>query len=119
LRVYEGGDLHFTVDNVPKTMNYDIQLRYQQQIPGDWEDVRFSVIRPDAVGHDSSCYNINPLEEQEKSLRLNERESNVIAISDLCLEEGKTYKFIVSFHRHGVYEPNANAQILIDSVSRN
>lgn len=98
-------------------MNYDVQLRYSPQIRGSWEDVRISVIRPDAIGHDSACYNTNPLEEQERLLRLNEYESNTIALPDLCLEEGKTYKFIVSFHRQSAYESNPKAQILIDSVN--
>jgi laminin beta 1 len=98
-------------------MNYDVQLRYMPQQRGNWEDIRVSLIRPDAVEHDSGCYNINPLEEQEKSLRFHEYESSVIALSDLCLEEGKTYKFIVSFHRQNSYEPNPKAQILVDSVS--
>lgn len=99
-------------------MNYDVQLRYAPQIRGNWEDVRISVIRPDGIGHDSACFNINPLEEQERQLRLNEYESRTIALPELCLEEGKTYKFIVSFHRQSAYEPNPKAQILVDSVSR-
>lgn len=98
-------------------MNYDVQLRYSPQIRGSWDDVKISVIRPDVIGHDSACYNNNPLEEQERSLRLNEYETHTIALPDLCLEEGKTYKFIVSFHRQSAYEPNPKAQILIDSVS--
>lgn len=97
-------------------MNYDVQLRYFPQIRGSWEDVRISVIRPNAIGHESECYNSNPLEEQEQSIRLNEYDSQTIALQDLCLEEGKTYKFIVSFHRQSSYEPNPKAQILVDSV---
>jgi laminin, beta 1 len=98
-------------------MNYDVQLRYSPQIRGNWEDVRISVIRPDGIGVDSACYNINPLEEQERPLRLNEYDTRIIALNDLCLEEGKTYKFIVSFHRQSSYEPNPKAQILVDSVN--
>ena len=66
MKVYEGGDVSFTVDNVPKTMSYDVQIRYSPQIRGNWDDIRISVIRPDVVGQDSDCYNINPLEEQER-----------------------------------------------------
>lgn len=97
-------------------MNYDVQLRYSPQIRGSWDDVRISVIRPDGIGVDSSCYNNNPLEEQERPLRLDEHDTKIIALNDLCLEEGKTYKFIVSFHRQSSYEPNPKAQILVDSV---
>jgi laminin, beta 1 len=116
VKVFEGGDLSFTIDNVPKTMNYDVQLRYSPQIRGSWEDVRISVIRPDNIGVESACYNINRLEEQERPLRLDEHDTKIIALNDLCLEEGKTYKFIVSFHRQSSYEPNPKAQILVDSV---
>lgn len=98
-------------------MNYDVQIRYSPQIRSSWEDVRISVIRPDGIGSDSTCYNINPLEEQERSLRFNEYDTNTVALPDLCLEEGKTYKFIVSFNRQSLHEPNPNAQILVDSVS--
>lgn len=98
-------------------MNYDVQLRYSPQMQGDWEDARISVIRPDVIGHDSACYNINPLEEQEHKLRLNRYDTHIIALQDLCLEEGKTYKFIVSFHRQSYNEQNPNAQILVDSVN--
>ena len=97
-------------------MNYDVQIRYSPQIRGSWDDVRISVIRPDAVGQNNECANINPLEEQERTLRMYEYENSVVALQDLCLEEGKTYKFIVSFHRQSIYEPNPKAQILIDSV---
>jgi laminin, beta 1 len=116
VKVFEGGDLTFTIDNVPKTMPYDVQVRYSPQIRGNWDDVRISVIRPDGIGVDSACYNINLLEEQERPLQLHEYETKVIALKDLCLEQGKTYKFIVSFHRQSSYEPNPNAQILVDSV---
>lgn len=97
-------------------MNYDVQLRYSPQIRGSWEDVRISLIRPDGIGHESVCFNSSPLEEQERTIRLNEYDTSTIALPDLCLEEGKTYKFIVSFHRQSPYEPNPNAQILVDSV---
>lgn len=98
-------------------MNYDVQIRYSPQIRGDWDDVRITVVRPDAVGQDTECANANLLEEQERALQMNQYETSVVALQDLCLEEGKTYKFIVSFHRQSYYEPNPKAQILIDSVN--
>lgn len=97
-------------------MNYDVQMRYAPQIKGNWEDVRINLMRPDAPDSRSDCYNINPLEEQERPIRLYDYETSTILLQDLCLEEGKIYKFIVSFHRHSAYEANPSAQILIDSV---
>ena len=117
MKVYEGGDLSFTIDGVPKTMNYDVVLRYAPQQRGSWEDVRVSLVRPDGIGQGSECYNIKPLEEQEISLSLNDYATSAIALADLCLEEGRTYKFLFSFNRQSSYEPNPKAQILIDSVT--
>lgn len=97
-------------------MNYDVLLRYAPQQRGSWEDVRVSLVRPDGIGQGSECYNINPLEEQEITLRLNDHATKVLALADLCLEEGRTYKFLISFNRQSPYEPNPKAQILIDSV---
>lgn len=97
-------------------MNYDVQVRYAPQIKGNWEDVRISLIRPDSPNSGSECYNINPLEEQDRSVNLIDYGTSTIALEDLCLEQGKTYKFVVSFHRHSAYEANPSAQILIDSV---
>jgi laminin, beta 1 len=117
MKVYEGSDMIFTLDNIPKTMNYDVQLRYLPQIKGPWEDVRVSLLRPDNAEPGSDCYNANPLDENERRLRLDEYDSKVIALQDLCLEQGKVYKFIVSFHRQSPYEANPKSQILIDSVA--
>ena len=116
VRVYEDTDLTFTIDNVPKSMNYDVVLRYTPQQKGDWEDVRISLIRPDGVEVDSMCYNVNPNEEREKHIRLYDYETSVVALHNLCLEDGKIYKFIVSFQRQSQRESNPSAQILIDSV---
>ena len=98
-------------------MNYDVVLRYAPQQRGSWEDVRVSLVRPDGIGQGSECYNIKPLEEQEISLSLNDYATSAIALADLCLEEGRTYKFLFSFNRQSSYEPNPKAQILIDSVT--
>lgn len=115
MRVFEDTDLTFTIDNVPKSMNYDVLLRFTT-IQGGWEDARISLIRPDGVEVDSACYNINPYEEREKQIRLDDRQTSVVALQDLCLENGKIYKFIVSFERQSSRESNPSAQILIDSV---
>lgn len=99
-------------------MNYDVLLRYTLN-QGDWEDVRITLLRPDGVAVDSPCYNINPYEEREKQIRLSEHEESIIALHNLCLQNGTVYKFIVSFQRHSTRETNPSAQILIDSVRKN
>uniref|UniRef100_A0A803TIL6 Laminin subunit beta 2 n=1 Tax=Anolis carolinensis TaxID=28377 RepID=A0A803TIL6_ANOCA len=48
VRVLEGNVVSFRIDNVPFTMEYDILLRYEPQLPGKWE-VKVSVIRPGPI----------------------------------------------------------------------
>ncbi len=116
IRVSEGSELSFTIDNVPKTMGYDVVIRYEPQVIGSWEDVRISLIRPPDENPDS-CHNKNVHFEQEFPVKINDYERTSIALQDVCLEEDKVYKFIVSFHRQSQQEPNPKAQILVDSVS--
>uniref|UniRef100_A0A8D8FJB6 Laminin subunit beta-1 n=1 Tax=Culex pipiens TaxID=7175 RepID=A0A8D8FJB6_CULPI len=116
IRAHEGTELKFTVDDIPKTMNYDVVVRYSPQMKGDWEDIRMSVIRPDDYNPDGPCANSHPNYERDIHTTLSEYESSAVAMHDVCLETGKTYKFIVSFQRHNPYDDNPAAQILIDSI---
>lgn len=116
MRAFEGTELKFTVDDIPKTMNYDVVVRYSPQMKGDWEDIRMTVIRPDEYDPDGPCANSHPEYERDFHTTLSEYETSAVAMKDICLENGKTYKFIVSFQRHDPYRDNGAAQILIDSV---
>ena len=118
IRAHEGTELKFTIDDIPKTMNYDVQIRYSPQIKGDWDDVRISIIRPDPYDPEGDCANSHPSKEVNIHTTLAEYELSKIALEDICLEQGKTYKFIVSFQQHNPYDNDPAAQILIDSVSK-
>jgi laminin, beta 1 len=115
-RVYEGTDLEFNIDNIPKTMNYDVIIRYQTQMKGDWEDARITVVRPDLYDPEGACANSHPAHETNRPIFLPEYDNQKLALQDVCLESGKIYKIRVSFTRHNSYEENPAAQILIDSV---
>lgn len=118
VRATEGTKIEFTIDDVPKTGQYDIIVRYVPQIKGDWEDVRITVIRPDIFdpSGEHPC-NIDPAREAEVPTTLSEYDRSVVALYDVCLESGKVYKLIISFDRKNRYEENPTAQILIDSIA--
>lgn len=97
-------------------MAYDVVISYTPKVAGSWEDVRVSLIRPKDEMPES-CHNQDSFREREHQITLSDRHSQKIALDNVCLEEGKIYKFIVSFQRQNQQEPTPSAQILIDSVS--
>lgn len=116
-RVNEGNELTFTVDDIPKTMPYDVVVRYQTASRGDWDVAKITIIRPDEYDPNGPCPNAHPSYEDNIEFSLPERESSVSALTNVCLEQGKVYKIKLLFERQRKQENNPAAQILIDSIS--
>lgn len=85
---------------------------------GDWDDVRITIERPDIYDPSSTdpC-NVDPARETNVPTTLSEYERKAVALYDVCLETGKAYKVIITFHRQNRYQDNPAAQILIDSIA--
>lgn len=115
--MHENTDLHVTVDSVPRTTSYDVVVRYQKQSRGDWQVARITVVRPDEYNPHGPCANSHPSYEDRIQFSLPEQQTSVVALSNVCLEEGKVYKVKLTFERQRLNEDNAAAQILIDSVN--
>lgn len=116
-RVNEGNELVFTVDDLPLTIPYDVVVRYQTQSRGDWEVAKITIVRPDDYNPDGPCPNAHPSYEDRIQFSLSERETSVVALSNVCLEHGKVYKIKLLFERQRQQESNPGAQILIDSIT--
>lgn len=116
-RVNEGNELTITIDDVPRTLPYDVQLRYLTQSRGDWDVAKITVIRPDEYDPEGPCKASHPAYEDRVQFSLPERETSVIALSNVCLEQGKVYKIKLNFEHQRQQEDNPAAQILIDSIT--
>ncbi|XP_013395107.1 laminin subunit beta-1 isoform X3 [Lingula anatina] len=115
MRVSEGDSLVFTVDNLPSSMEYDIVIRYEPQMPDRWDDVRVTVERPGRVDQNSVCANSIPQDDfKATSLPAGIRYYTVSPPS--CLETGVSYTIKLEFNRYKSDRATPDATALIDSI---
>lgn len=116
VRVTEGTDIVFPRVDVPNTMNYDVVIRYTPQSRGDWETAYITLVRPDSYEPEGPCAGADPNLEQRHPFTLHDYERQVVALPNVCLENGKLYQVKIRFESQRNGEENAAAQILIDSL---
>uniref|UniRef100_A0A8C7UGZ5 Laminin subunit beta-2 n=1 Tax=Oncorhynchus mykiss TaxID=8022 RepID=A0A8C7UGZ5_ONCMY len=62
-KVPEGSSLEFSINNIPYSMEYDLLIRYESQMPQDWEEVRVTIVRPGPIPTSSPCGNTIPADD--------------------------------------------------------
>uniref|UniRef100_A0A673LPH3 Laminin subunit beta-2-like n=1 Tax=Sinocyclocheilus rhinocerous TaxID=307959 RepID=A0A673LPH3_9TELE len=118
-RAPEGGTLEFAINNIPYSMEYDILLRYELQMPRDWEEVRVMVIRPGPIPTSSPCGNTIPADDL-LTVSLPSGARFVVLPQPVCLEKGVSYKLRVEFIRYADRNSiitSTNAFVLVDSIA--
>uniref|UniRef100_A0A8C2ICI1 Laminin, beta 2 (laminin S) n=1 Tax=Cyprinus carpio TaxID=7962 RepID=A0A8C2ICI1_CYPCA len=95
-RAPEGGTLEFAINNIPYSMEYDVLLRYELQMPRDWEEVRVMVIRPGPIPTSSPCGNTIPADDL-LTVSLPSGARFVVLSQPVCLEKGVSYKLLFMF----------------------
>ena len=119
VRAVEDSSIEFTLDPVGQSMEYDVVIRYEPQLAGQWEDVRVILERPDAVDPDGPCANVGAAaggtEISRVSLPSGARHAVVYPPS--CLEAGKRYKVRLEFKSYDTAQETPGASVLIDSIT--
>lgn len=114
--IREGDAVEFNVKDLPKSVDYNAILRYDQY-GNEWQDAKISVIRPDPYDGYGFCAASHPQYETNIPVPFNRNTGEVTALTNVCLEKGKEYKFKIIFERRGRPDDSPTGQIYIDSVS--
>ncbi|KAF4079579.1 hypothetical protein AMELA_G00179560 [Ameiurus melas] len=111
--VPERETLAFTIDNIPQSMEYDLLIRYEPQLPDVWEEVRINVIRTDQPSPSTHC-SAPYADQQTTSLPPSSR--NVVLPRPLCLEKGQKYTVKMILALFSSNDLHHQPHILIDSI---
>uniref|UniRef100_A0A4W6G1Q8 Laminin, beta 2 (laminin S) n=1 Tax=Lates calcarifer TaxID=8187 RepID=A0A4W6G1Q8_LATCA len=98
-RAPEGGTLEFHINNIPYSMEYDLLIRYESQMPRDWEEVQIRVIRPGPIPTSSPCGNTIP-DDDRLTISLPAGARFVVLSQPVCLERGEAYTIRFEFTRY-------------------
>uniref|UniRef100_A0AAV2M1N9 ubiquitinyl hydrolase 1 n=1 Tax=Knipowitschia caucasica TaxID=637954 RepID=A0AAV2M1N9_KNICA len=118
-RVPVSSTLEFSINNIPFSMEYELLLRYESQMPRDWEEVRVTVVRPGSIPTSSPCGNTIP-DDDRLLLSLPATARFMVPLRTLCLERGVSYTLRLEFRRYQDFnsvQDGSGHFILMDSLA--
>lgn len=115
VNVPEGAYLEFTVNNIPHSMEYDIVIRYEPQLPDQWEEVLMTVMRPGLITADSRCVNTVP-DDDNQMVSLHPGSRYIVLPRPVCFETGLNYTIRLSLPLYSALSDVQSPYTLIDSI---
>ncbi|OCT87306.1 laminin subunit beta-1 [Xenopus laevis] len=114
-RVPEGAYLEFHINDIPTSMEYDLLIRYEPQLPEQWEEAVITVIRPGKIPTSSRCGNTVPSDDNQ-SVALPPGSRYITLPRPICFEKGLNYTIRLELPRYSVNSNVENPYTLIDSI---
>ncbi|NXO37617.1 LAMB1 protein, partial [Locustella ochotensis] len=116
VRVPEGAYLEFHIDNIPYSMEYDVLIRYEPQLPDEWEKAVINVSRPGKISTGSRCGNTVP-DDDNQVVSLSPGSRYVVLPRPVCFEKGLNYTIRLELPQYSSVDTETeNPYTLIDSL---
>ncbi|GAB1863172.1 Laminin subunit beta-1 [Camponotus japonicus] len=115
MKALEGSVLNFTIDDIRRSMWYDVIVRYEPIHPGVWEDVQIILERDSPPDPNGPCADWRP-EQDRLRAQLPLRSRSATAQPAVCLEAGKRYNLLLQFRKFTSHMDTPSASILVDSI---
>ncbi|RXN01642.1 Laminin subunit beta-1 [Acipenser ruthenus] len=115
VNVPEGAYLEFYIDNIPTSMEYDILIRYEPQLPDKWEEAVITVVRPDIISTSSRCVNTVP-DDDNQVVSLPPGSRYVVLPRPVCFEQGLNYTVRLHLPLYSPLNDVQSPYTLIDSI---
>ncbi|XP_071199684.1 laminin subunit beta-1-like [Salvelinus alpinus] len=115
VNVPEGAYLEFSIDDIPHSMEYDVLIRYEPQLPDQWEEVLMTVMRPSLISADSRCANNMP-DDDNQMISLHPGSRYVVLPRPVCFEAGMNYTVRLSLPLYSALSDVQSPYTLIDSI---
>lgn len=115
MKALEGSVLNFTIDDIRRSMWYDVIVRYEPVHPGVWEQVQIILERDSLPDPNGPCADWRP-EYDRLWVQLPLHSRSATAQPSICLEAGKRYNLLLQFRKFNSHVDTPLASILVDSV---
>ncbi|XP_063164057.1 laminin subunit beta-1 [Candoia aspera] len=115
VRVPEGAYLEFYIDNIPFSMEYDVLIRYEPQLPDHWEKASIRVFRPGRIPASSRCGNTVP-DDDNQEVSLSPGSRYAVLPHPICFEKGLNYTVRLELPQYSLNSEVENPYTLIDSL---
>ncbi|XP_014474368.1 PREDICTED: laminin subunit beta-1 [Dinoponera quadriceps] len=115
MKALEDSILNFTIDDIRRSMWYDVIVRYEPVHHGVWNDVQIILERDSPPDPNGPCADWTP-EYDRLWAQLPIRSRSAVAQPSICLETGKRYNLVLQFRKFNGLPDTPSASILVDSV---